>query len=56
MSKLPLNENYEQNIYSNQEGVDIANQKLLKQLQRNYGSLATSLELQVPKAAAKSSH
>ena len=34
MCKLPLRDNYGQGIYSNQEGADLANQKLLKQLQK----------------------
>ena len=32
--RLPLRDNYDQGIYSNQEGADLANQKLLKQLKK----------------------
>ena len=34
MCKLPLRANYKQEIRSNQEGADLANQKMLKQLQK----------------------
>ena len=32
MCRLPLRDNYDQVIYSNKDGVDLANQKMLKQL------------------------